>query len=147
MVGYQVIEPLVIQALINMFPSWLSADNVKAGDLDAIFDDMLSNNKTYGCLVEYDAGVPDHEVFRRGSWRWSIGGIFFIRYDSNIETNLRSVLTPLAQLFDSDPDLGGMVVLAKIVSIGTPEPAQVNDIPFYWLPFLVHVYDHLIGGD
>jgi hypothetical protein len=47
----------------------------------------------------------------------------------------------LALIFHDDPRLGGLSPYTRLVDIDTPEPSTINDVPFYWLPFMITVVD------
>jgi hypothetical protein len=44
-------------------------------------------------------------------------------------------------VFDDDPRLGGVTAHAKITDLADAYVGQVNDIPFYFLPFLIQAIE------
>jgi len=133
---YTPVESALLAQFVAHMPDFLSETRCKAGDLDNVFDFIFSENADYGCLLEFGGGTPWSEPpFKLPVWAWNIYGIFFIRFDSNIETKLRSLVDRFITIFDADHTLGGVVPLVRITDIGEADPGEVNDIAFYWLPF------------
>lgn len=146
MYDYAVLEAAVIQRLITAIPD-LSDTRCLAGNLDGVLNAMFIENENHGCVVEFLRGQYDPESpFKAPVWVWQILGIYFIRYTGNtvsIETELRNLLPKLAALFHDDHTLGGLSARFRVMEIDTPEPAQINDVPIYWLPFRVDVFDRI----
>lgn len=141
-VDYTEVENAIIAKLIEKFPDELSEGRVQAGDVDKVFEAVFGEGADYGVLLEFDGGRRgSREAFKQPVWIWSIAGIFFIRYGEGIEGRLRSVVNKLAKFLDDDHTLGGVAPVVKITGIGDPEPGQVNDIAFYWLPFEIEAID------
>jgi hypothetical protein len=143
MVGYETIERAVIGRLLENFPEDLSATRVKAGDSDSVIDAIFSEeNANCGVYLEFGGGRPDRETFKDQHWKWTIAGVFLIRYhDVSDEKKVREIATKLARLFAVDARLGGVTPLARITDIDVAEPTRINDIPFFWLPFIVEALD------
>lgn len=144
MIGYNTIESAVVERIIGTFPDELNSDVCKAGDFDAVLDNMFNSNNDYGCLVEFDGGFRmNNSPFDRLIWTWSMLGIFLVRYTGNQETEerMRDIVSKLATMFQDDFKLGGVTAIAHVSRVTTPDTAQINDIPFYWIPFQIDVID------
>jgi hypothetical protein len=109
------------------------------GALLAIFDEGAD----YGCFIEYNGGREDsRKPFDRSVWIWSMVCVIAIKYDAaTIEEKMRAAVDKLATMFDGDHTCGGVSPLVRIVDLGDAQPVNVNEFPFYWLPFIVEAID------
>lgn len=140
--AYTSIENALIQRFLVHFEGDLTEDRISAGDPDAVMNAMFQGNKNYGVVLEHGGGREDQDKpFTRPVWIWSIEGVFFIRYGDDVEERLRYVVDKLSTLFVDDFRLGNTTPMAKFTTIYAPEPATVNDIPFYWLSFSIEALD------
>lgn len=136
---YTPIENAIVAAMIAHYQDYLDEYRCQAAQLDSIFEHVFSQNAVYGCIIEYDTGQMGSESFSKGRWVWRFLGVFFIRYkdENQVEEDLRKILDLFPTLFESDRRLGGLTPRAWVTSVGTAEIAEVNDNPFYWLPFSI----------
>lgn len=140
-VTYVSVENAIIQKLITTYPNELSSTRVVVGDIDSLFQAIFEENESYGVFLEFGGGRRrDRETFKGNIFIWSLPGIFLIRYGDDIETKLRAIVDRLATLFDDDHTVGGVTPLAQMQVIGEAEVAQVNDVPFYWIPFMIEAF-------
>jgi len=144
MVGYAPLEQAVIEQMLTKFPAELDVTRVKGGDIDTVLDAMFTNGFTHGCVFEMGGGREGSgESFEKNAWVWSLFGYYIIRYtdDVDIEAVMRDVTSRISSLFDNNRRLHDLTPLARVTRIEAPEPVQVNDIPFYWITFIVDVID------
>jgi len=149
MVGYKAIEAAVVSRFLAYYPNELSATRCKGGDMDAVFDAIFSENKDYGAWFEFGGGKQrQNPAQTKNHWVWTIVGVFAIRFrddpevaGDDIETKLRNVMNLFPAVFDADRTLGGKTPLVELVDLGSAEPAKVNDLPFYWVPFVIEAFD------
>jgi hypothetical protein len=136
--SYELIEAAVVARMIEHF-SELDADRCKAGELDAIIHNLFETGERYGCILEYfGAGRASSERFNHEVWRWDIGGIIMIRYDAEtIESDLRTIIDKLKTVFSGSYRRLGGADLVTLVEMDQPDVAEINEVRFYWLPFLV----------
>jgi hypothetical protein len=139
--AYGPVESALIDKFVSHFSAELNGDLVKAGKLDELIQNISLQNADYGVLLEFNGGIEDSgKPFVRPVWIWETAGIFLIRYrgdDEDIETKLRDAVDKLAVLFEDDHTIGGTTPFAKFRVIDPSEPAQINDISFYWVPFVI----------
>lgn len=140
-VEYSPLEDALVRKLVNHFGVELSDKRCQAGNVDGVLEAVFSEGAMYGCFLEFNGGREDNKkTYSTPTWIWSILCVMIIRYDPDVvEANLRSVLNKLAKLFRGDHTLGNMTPLAKIVDIGRPDVGDVNEVGFYFLPFIVEV--------
>jgi hypothetical protein len=145
MSDYDVIESALRDLILTKFPDELTEERCKIADPDKLFEEMFrtrSDGSPYGCLLDYGDGREDtSQPFKHQVWIWTIVGIFMIRYNDDIETQARMIIRKLKRLFVDDHTIGGVTVKAKMVAINPPEPTQVNDVPHYFIPFVVEAWD------
>lgn len=146
MIGYPTIEAAVVSAINTHFSTEFDglSSGCVAGKFDELYDEMSKISAKFGCLLEFAGGRMSRDnPFDKTMWSWFITGVFLIRYTDNVavEDNLRTVLGKLPAVFDADRRLGGVTPLVSVTNIDTPEPIQLGDTPFYWLPFNVVAYD------
>lgn len=140
--SYTSIENGLIQRFVEHFQGDLTEDRISAGDPDTVVDAIFQGNKNYGVVLEHGGGREDvNKPFTKPVWIWSIDGVFFIRYSDDVENRLRYIVDKLSTLLVDDFRLGGTTPMAKFTSIYSPEPATINDIPFYWLSFTIEALD------
>lgn len=139
---YEVYEDALCAHLITSFPNHLSATRCKSADPDTVLTAIFEENSLYGCVLDFGRGFEDsREPFKTQVWVWQIVGIFFVRFDESVEPHARQIISILKRLFENDHTLGGVSPRVRMVGIETPEPTQVNDIPFYFIPFTVEFWD------
>ena len=144
MADYLELEDAVVARLRQHFLTELSESRCMSGNIDAVLDGVFSEGADYGCVIEFNGGYLDsNSSFGKDTWVWSMLGIFFIRFTDPVivEQNLRQVLGKLKTVFSSDYSLGGLTPRVRIARIESSEPAQINDVPFYWLSFEVQAID------
>jgi len=144
MQGYGPLERAVINQMLRKFPAELDANRVQGGDIDTVLDAMFTDGFTHGCVFEMGGGREGSgSAFERDAWVWSLFGYYIIRYteDMAIEAVMRDIVSRLSTLFDDNRRLNDLSPLARITRIEAPEPVKVNDIPFYWITFIVDVID------
>jgi hypothetical protein len=141
--NYTDLEQAVVNKLIAHFDGLLNEKSCRAGDLDGVLEAVFETSAEYGCILEFDGGREEsRSPFDKLVWVWSIIGVFLIRYDGvGVEAKMRDAVNRLAMVFDKDHTLGGATVRVRIAEISKAEPAAVNDIAFYWLPFRVEIID------
>ena len=137
-VSYTIAEVGVVDAIVAHF-SELDDTVVAGGDIQKIMSNMIEGSKDYGCYLDFGGGGrPEGEPFSSKLWRWSILGVIIIKYkgdEANIETKLRVIIDKLGTLFKDNPRLGGAVDMVRILRMDQAEPAQIMDMPCYWVPF------------
>lgn len=139
--GYTEIEEAVKVQFIAHFDE-LDDERCRIGDADAVIDSMFSSGEHFGCYIEYNGGAEmTKRPFKIPVWVWSIAGIFLIQYSDNIETKLRVIIDKAKTVFDDDIRLGGATIKVKIVDLADAYIGQVNDTPFYFLPFLIEAIE------
>ena len=142
---YEPIETALKAAIVTAFAPDLSLTRVASGDIDTLFTALQTESAKYGCILDIEEGRLLTDLpFNGRIWLWRIVGSILVRFEGNslaIEQDARQVIGKLAHLFDHDPRLGGTTQLAKITAIRRPEPSTINDIPFYWITFLVDALD------
>lgn len=145
MSDYDLIESALRDCILTEFSDELTADRCLIADPDTLFQNMFAegdDGSPYGCLLDYGDGREDRDQpFKSQMWIWTIVGIFMIRYNADIEAQARAVIRKLKRLVQNDHTLGGTSVKAKVVAINPPEPTQVNDVPHYFIPFVVDAWD------
>jgi hypothetical protein len=145
LIGYETCENIIKDYMIEALP-WTTTKTVVAGELDDLLNVMVGESYTFGIYLDYFGAHRDRptEKFNGKTWVWEIVGMVLIRVDPNtIETDMRRKITDIASLFIANHTVGGQVLKAEVVDIGLPEAGAVNDIPFYWCPFTVHVWDRV----
>ena len=142
---YSDLEEAVRKHIKFQFPDDLEESRIVAGNLDKLFEAMQAENADMGCLLNYENGaVLNDPPFDGRIWLWAISGLILIRYKGDpiaIEEEARQVIDTLSMLFKGSHTLGGITPLAKIAAIKKPDPGKLNDVPFYWIPFLIEVLE------
>jgi hypothetical protein len=142
--GYTAIEAAVIARLIEHFSDELDETVCAGGELDIVLNNLFEQNREYCCVLEMGGGQKRRrEQFNRDVWNWTIYGIFMIRYTGEgIEQKVRDIVDRLATALDGNTKrLGGVSPLTEITRIEDPDPVKVNDVPFYWIPFMIEAMD------
>lgn len=136
--SYEIIEAAVVARMIEHFDE-LDADRCRAGELDEVINSLFESGERFACIIEYfGAGRHSSERFSREVWRWDIGGIIMVRYEAGtIEADLRTIVDKLKSAFGSPYRRIGGADLVTLVEIDQPDVAEINEVRFYWLPFLV----------
>lgn len=149
MVSYSGIEQAIIDELVSHFSDFVDAKTVVGGESDALFEELFSGgkDKKYGILLEFGGGGrPQREEFKGATWEWIIVGIFMIRFTGqlkNIETELRSIVDVMANLFLQDHTLGKKMYRVFLERIDPPDVVEVNNAPMYWLPFQIVAWEKI----
>jgi hypothetical protein len=145
MKNYDVVEQAVMDKINTVFSAELGTTRGVISDIDTMFTNIFEENAPYGCFIDFGGGKQDtRKPFSTQVWIWSIIGVFLVRYQDaadEIDTRLRGAVNKLAGLFNDDHTLSGLVPLVTVVDIGEPDTVTVADAPFYWLPFVIEVYD------
>lgn len=136
--SYEIIEAAVVARLVEHFDEF-DTDRCKAGELDAVIDNLFSTGERFACVIEYfGAGRHSSQRFSQEVWRWDIGGIIMVRYEADtIEADLRTIIDKLSTAFGPGYRRIGGADLVTLVEIDQPDVAEINEVRFYWLPFLV----------
>lgn len=146
--SYKVIEEAIRMKLIRKFAPELSANRCIVGDLDTLFRSMHNEDARIGVLIEFEGGRKlSNAPYNGKMWEWAIDGFVLIRYlgDSvEIEQVAREIIEVIYGLVDDDRTLGGKCALASVVSISRLEPAAINEVPFYWVPFTITAKENLL---
>ncbi len=123
-------------------------DQVVAGDVDRLVKQFIEGGKNYGVLLEFGGGVrrgrSEEEPFKQRIWQWSIIAVYMLRYTGDteeIEANLRESIDRLSSLFSTDHTLGGLTPWVRLERIDQAEIVRMNDIPLYWIPFEIMVFE------
>lgn len=120
-------------------------DQVVAGAIDILFKQVIGETKKYGCIIDFGGGVRTKvEPFAKRIWSWAVIGVILIRYKGEakeMEDELREAVNLLAGLFEGNHTLGGITPLVQIERIDQADVTQLNDIPFYWLPFQMTILE------
>jgi len=144
---YTEIENAIVEAIYSHFDDDFVDDKnqVVAGTIDVLIEQLLGKSKKYGCLVEFGGGGRTRvEPFKHPIWQWSVICVFMIRYTGDVqdvEGNLRLVINRLSTLFKQDHTVGGITPRARIERIDQAEVTQMNDVPMYWVPFEISVLE------
>ena len=145
MIGYQVLEQAVKERVIAVFE--LNESLCQKGDVDALFQALQQTNSPLGFLLEYGGGQRLQESpFSGKSWQWNMTGFALVRFDGDpakIEVDARQIVDKVITIFDDKHTLGGLAAIAKVMSIDEPIPSTVNDVPFYWIPFLIDIMEKI----
>jgi len=139
--SYTEIEEAVKDLFISHFDE-LDEDRCRISDADGVIDSMFASGEMYGCYIEYNGGTEmSGKPFSKPVWVWSVAGVILIQYSADIEAKLRVMVDKTKTVFDDDPRLGGASSYAKIVDLADAYIGNVNDIPFYFLPFLIEAIE------
>jgi hypothetical protein len=142
MVGFTTSELAVRDVMAANFQDLVPDECCVAGNLDSLLDAMFSRAAPFGIYLDYGGGRPKNaKVFGKNSWTWNVTGFVIMHYSDEVDGLLRQVIDRLHQLFITNPTLDKKVSFAEILEIAAPEMSQINDTPFYWLPFTVSVTD------
>lgn len=143
--GFSVIEEAVRVRIVEHFSDLLTDGLVVKGELDKLYDNMLTTDADLGCLIEYGGGSPQSRPpFKEDVWVWTIAGFFLLRYkgdDAQMEAQVRVVIDRLRSVFKGHHTLGGVTSKASLASMDTPDPGMINDTVFYWLFFAAEAFD------
>ena len=144
-IGYSVCESAVITELINISSGTFTSNNCTSGDLDKVVRYILgtTNTPAVGCYIEYLSGYRrQFEPYKQMIWAWNMRGIVLLRTNmETVEEELRELIDMLSTFGYNDHTLGGITKNAFISSIDQPSPVRINDVPYYWLPFVVETWD------
>lgn len=145
MIGYQVLEQAVKERVVLIFG--LEDDLCQKGDVDALFQAVQQRGAPLAFLLEYAGGERMRDApFNGKAWLWHMNGYALIRFDGDtakIEADARQIVDKIITLFDGTHTLGSLAALAVITDIDEPLPSTVNDVPFYWIPFLINVTEKI----
>ena len=138
---YTAIEDAVQVRFVDHF-SELNDDRCRKGDADGVVDSMFSEGEKYGCYIEYNGGSEmSKKPFKTTVWVWSIAGVFMIQYSDDIESKLRVIVDKFRTVFEDDHTLGRTTTRIQIMDLADAYIGQVNDIAFYFLPFLLEAIE------
>lgn len=139
----------IIDEFFTLFNSHFPKSSINSladGDVDAVVNAILSESETsQGCVVNYvnSTRVPNDKSFY--SWDHLFGGVYLIRLEhlDTIEEEKRKVISRLWSFSDSvkSQTLSGKVKQAQINLVERAREADINDMPFYLVPFSVTVRD------
>lgn len=145
--NYSVLETAIVDEIRTHFRVD-HQDQVSAGDVDKLLGQMVSEGREYGVLLEFGGGIrrgrSEEEPFSQRIWQWSIIAVFMLRYKGEtdkVEEQLREVIDRLSSLFEQDHTLGGVTPWVRLGRIDQPEIVKMNDIPMYWIPFEIMVFE------
>jgi len=139
--GYTEIEEAIRALFVSKFDE-LNDNRCRVGDADGVMESMFLEGEGYGCYIDYNGGNEmTGKPFSKPVWIWSIAGVVLIQYSEDIEDKLRMIVDKTKTVFDDDPRLGGVTAHAKITDLADAYVGQVNDIPFYFLPFLIQAIE------
>lgn len=147
MKGYSHLENLIVEKLIASTYGKLSTATCVKGDLDALFENMQTADVDEGVLFEFGGGRKlSAPPFNGKAWAWNVDAFYLIRFagDSGvIEQRVREIADVLPSFLDASRTLGGTAALVSVVAIEKPEPAKINEVPFYWLPITLEVIERM----
>jgi len=142
--GYYPCESAVISELIDIFDG-LNANNCKSGDLDAVLAYILGSTQAseMGCYIEYFSGYHKAlEPYKQMIWVWIMQGVILLRVSlPTVEADIRNIINTLSTFGQTDHTLGGVTSRTFISLIDQPKAVKINDVPYYWLPFVVEAWD------
>lgn len=145
MEGYSVVETALVNLINQHFADeFNNQDMCVAGNISTLMDRFATTGGVFGCIIEYGGGRLDRGTpFSKDMWMWQPVGVFLVRFttEDEVEANLRKAIDKLSTLFSEDKRLGGLSPLARVTNIESAEPVQLGDMPFYWMPFDVVIYD------
>ncbi len=143
--SYSVIEEAIRQALVAHYPDDLNDNRCRRGDVDGVYEAMMSEGANVGCLIEYAGGERLIDPpFQGRVWNWLTTCFLFVRYQGDnalIESEARRLIDILWSLFADDHTLGGVTPAVKLSAILQPEPGKINDTPLYWITFHIEALD------
>lgn len=143
MIDYSDVEEFVRKQLRAYFSEELTDAVCVASDTDSMFQNMLTANSDYGCIIDYGGGAyQTRHPFTKQVWSWLINGLFFVRFtgdQADTDRRLRNIINRLPKVFDSDRRLFGQVALITLNKIGEPNPGNLNEVPYYALYFGIEV--------
>ncbi len=144
---YSILETAIVDEVRTHFQV-AHRDQVVAGDVDRLLKQLLEGGQDYGVLLEFGGGIrrgrSEQEPFKQRIWQWSIIAVYMLRYKGSteeIESNLRESIDRLSSLFSQDHTLGGLTPWVRLERIDQPEIIRMNDIPLYWIPFEIMVFE------
>ena len=145
--NYSVLETAIVEEVRAHFRVD-HRDQVAAGDVDKLLGQMIEEGRDYGILLEFGGGVrrgrSEEEPFKGRIWQWSVIAVFMLRFKGEtdeIEEKLRESIDRLSSLFAQDHTLGGVTPWVRLERIDQPEIVRMNDIPMYWIPFEIMVFE------
>lgn len=139
---YDAIEEMVRAEIVTHVDE-LDDDFVIRGDLDSLIDNIFEKDGEIGVYVDFMGGRRSYpsEEFKSRMWVWVVMVMVLVRFTPTIEDDLRRIIGKFATLFGESHTINGQVVRAEVTTIDQPEPGTVNDVPFYWMPVIVNVWD------
>lgn len=139
---YTELEDAIRLKIIEHMPDLFNQARCRAGDFDTVFQAMLEENANYGCVLEFFGGMLDNSPpFSKAVWQWRVLGIFMIRYSPSVEDELRVIIGRLSTLFSDDHTLNRKTPLVRIRAMEAPEPSDSLDVPMYWFPVVIEIYE------
>lgn len=138
MLAYSSIEAAALEELKTHFSAYLSDTRCQIADIDAIVDAIFSEGSKFGCLIDFRSGSDTpRKPYNKDVWAWEIMGLFLIRFSETIEVDLREIVSLLPSTFSNNRRLSGLAANVKVSVIDRPEVADINDVPFYFIPFTI----------
>lgn len=118
-------------------------------DLDKLVDAMLADidddTSRYGCLLQFmDMEHGPAEPYSGEIWQYYLTGILMIRLKrvENIELEMLQITEKLRTAFASYPrSINQDLALLRMYRIERPITSSLTDIPHYFLPFVIRIYD------
>ncbi len=145
--GYKAIEEALSQRILFTMAAYVDETTVVKSSVDRLFTALQEGQKDYGCLIDYAGGHRLEEApFNGKMWRWIITGAFLMRYngdDAAIEAAARDFVDATFAILDGDHTLGSTCGVARLETISPPQPASINDVPFYWLLFEIEALEKI----
>ncbi len=145
MIGYTRIEAAVKSRIVNRFG--VDETLCQQGDIDVLFTALQSAGAPLGFLLEYAGGTRLKDApFNGRMWGWHMNGYALVRFEGDtekIEDDARVIVDRLTGLFEQAHTLDGLVAVTFISEIDMPIPSNINDVPFYWIPFTVEVMEKI----
>ena len=145
MVGYRAIEKAARDKIRAHFGDLLTENSCVAADLDRLFKEIQMNDRDLGCIIDYaDGSRQQGAPYTKQMWQWRIGGFFMVRHRGDpVQTDdaARLVIDKIYSIFEDDHTLGGLTPFVRVESIDQPEAGDLNDIPFYWIYFVIEALD------
>lgn len=124
------------------FPE-MSEDSIQDGDLDAVIAAMTVKEVTQGCVFSFISGSPHGGDAHSNSWNYLFGGVVLIQLKDldTIEAERRKVISRLSTFAIpvNVRRLNGIVKKLEVSSIERAREGDINDHPFYFVPFSISV--------
>ena len=138
-----------IQATLVANISELSTERCVHADLDKLMASVEANvgdsEARYACLYQFlEATHRPMEPFSNEIWAYTFSGILMIRLNdlTNIETEMVSIIDKVRSTGGNFPrGVNQTAALFRIYNIQKPIPTTIADTPYYFLPFMIRIFD------